>query len=369
LLPLALFGLFVLPWIVWKCFIRRRDGDRKKREAERKLRVALDAVDDSLSRSPSTVSSSVSIDDGQSAASTIGSLGTPLLFMDHKEISSDSPQRSKKRRGGAGGSEVVRSPSPNGLTHVPSMTIDFHFNDLGLKLKTSGATVLAGVTGRILHGRVTAVMGPSGAGKTTFLSTLSGKASYGVQTGEILINGKKEPLAKYRKITGFVPQEDIMHRMLTVKEILTYAAQARLPRETSAAAKGQRVNETIAALGLTDIRHSTIGDETTRGISGGQRKRVNIGMELVGQPTVLFLDEPTSGLDSTSSKEVCHCLRRVAESGLTIVTVIHQPRYEIFEMFHDVLLLGKGGRTVYLYVTCSNAIDLSCSLTYWFVMV
>jgi ABC-type multidrug transport system ATPase subunit len=96
------------------------------------------------------------------------------------------------------------------------------------------------------------------------------------------------------------------------------------------------------------IRDVQIGDEDIRGISGGQRKRVNVGMELVANPTVLFLDEPTSGLDSAGSKSLCQCLRSISELGLNIAAVIHQPRYEIFCMFHDVLLLGKGGKTVYL---------------------
>ena len=105
---------------------------------------------------------------------------------------------------------------------------------------------------------------------------------------------------------------------------------------------------TLDILGLHSIRHCIIGDETERGISGGQRKRVNIGLEMVADPTVLFLDEPTSGLDSTSSMEVCDALGKIASLGVTVVTVIHQPRYEIFTAFDDVLLLGKGGRTVYL---------------------
>jgi ABC-type multidrug transport system ATPase subunit len=122
--------------------------------------------------------------------------------------------------------------------------------------------------------------------------------------------------------------------------------------------KQEIVNTVIDVLGLHDIRHSIIGDATKRGISGGQRKRVNIGMELVSMPTVLFLDEPTSGLDSSSSQEVCDALRTVARLGLTVVTVIHQPRYEIFTQFDDVLLLGKGGRTVYLGPT-------NCALGYF----
>ena len=103
----------------------------------------------------------------------------------------------------------------------------------------------------------------------------------------------------------------------------------------------------IQVLGLVDIRHSLIGDEEVRGISGGQRKRVNIGIELVADPAILFLDEPTSGLDSTASKQVIQGVQRVARDGVTVAAVIHQPSYETFCMFDDLILLAKGGRTVY----------------------
>ena len=191
-------------------------------------------------------------------------------------------------------------------------------------------------------------MGPSGAGKSTFVTTLAGKAYYGDSTGVILINGKERPLNDFKKVVGFVPQEDIMMRDLTVKENIWFSAQTRLPSNWTTARKKRYRDATIEVLDLHDIRHSIIGDESNRGISGGQRKRVNIGIEMVADPLVLFLDEPTSGLDSTSSMEVCNALRKIADIGLTVVTVLHQPRYEIFCQFHDVLLLGKGGRAVYL---------------------
>eukprot|EP00004_Rigifila_ramosa_P017043 TRINITY_DN4105_c0_g1_i1.p1 TRINITY_DN4105_c0_g1~~TRINITY_DN4105_c0_g1_i1.p1 ORF type:complete len:1713 (+),score=349.96 TRINITY_DN4105_c0_g1_i1:412-5139(+) len=230
-----------------------------------------------------------------------------------------------------------------------SFTVEFQVENLGLKLKGSGHPVLQGVYGTIKASSVTAVMGPSGAGKTTFLTTLAGKAYYGEMTGKILVNGVEEKnLNRFKRVMGFVPQEDIMLRMMSVFEILMFSAATRLPSTWSHVKKEKFVWATMNVLGLTEIRHSLIGDEMKRGISGGQRKRVNIGMELVADPTILFLDEPTSGLDSTGSKEVCGALRRVAELGLTVVTVIHQPRYEIFTMFHEVLLLGKGGRTVYI---------------------
>ena len=226
--------------------------------------------------------------------------------------------------------------------------VDFEFENLGLKIKGTNKSVLDGVTGKIKSAHVTAVMGPSGAGKSTFVTTLAGKAYYGNPTGTIKINGVVRPLNDFKKVVGFVPQEDIMMRDLTVKENIWFSAQTRLPTNWTTKRKKRYRDATIQVLGLHDIRHSMIGDENTRGISGGQRKRVNIGLEMVADPLVLFLDEPTSGLDSTSSMEVCDALRKIADIGLTIVTVLHQPRYEIFCQFHDVLLLGKGGRAVYL---------------------
>ncbi|RMX47630.1 hypothetical protein pdam_00015147, partial [Pocillopora damicornis] len=147
----------------------------------------------------------------------------------------------------------------------------------------------------------------------------------------------------------FFLQEDIMHRSLTVKEVLIYQANLRLPSSISQEEKKRKVNEVLDLLDLARVKNTKIGDEESRGISGGQRKRVNIGMELVTDPTLLFLDEPTSGLDSTSSLMVVNTLKAVAEEKkLTIVCVIHQPRYEIFSKFHKVLFLAPGGQTVFL---------------------
>ncbi|CAB3987012.1 ABC transporter, ATPbinding domain containing [Paramuricea clavata] len=233
-----------------------------------------------------------------------------------------------------------------------SYTIDISFEDLGLALKSGenkGKIVLQGVTGHVRAGEVTAVMGPSGAGKTTFLNTLSGKAYYGDANGKILFNNNEvKGIKQFRSITGFVPQEDTMHRNLTVREVLYYQAKLRLPAGTDTRIIKDKIVQTLNILEIAHVADSLIGDEETRGISGGQRKRVNIGMELIADPTLLFLDEPTSGLDSTSSLSVLKSLRAVAEQGrLTVLCVIHQPRFEIFNMFHNILLLGPGGKTVY----------------------
>ena len=188
-------------------------------------------------------------------------------------------------------------PQPlGGLTFIKSkdFTIDFEFHDLTLTLKGSEQKqVVQGVTGSLRGGAVHAIMGPSGAGKTSFMTTLAGKAHYGTTTGVVLLNGKPESIRKYKKVVGFVPQEDIMHRTLSVSENLLFYAQLRLDVGVTSEQREELLVELLGVLGLTDVKDSLIGDEETRGISGGQRKRVNIGMELVASPTVLFLDEPT----------------------------------------------------------------------------
>ena len=244
--------------------------------------------------------------------------------------------------------------SPSTKKKEFAQTFDFKFEGLGLTL-SNGITIMKGVNGQIKHGKVTAVMGPSGAGKTTFLNLLSGKAAK--THGDIFIksttDGKFEletdGIYRYRKLCGFVPQEDTMHRNLRVHDNIFFSGSFRLPHEFTSEDVYRRTDEVIATLGLGAVQHSKIGDETTRGVSGGQRKRVNIGMEVVANPRVLFLDEPTSGLDSTSSQEVLIALKKFAtEEDMTIVTVIHQPRLEIYKLIDELLLLGRGGITVFI---------------------
>ena len=204
-------------------------------------------------------------------------------------------------------------------------------------------TILAGVSGRIAPGRVTAIMGPSGAGKTTFLSVLMGRKQKGSLAGGTLrINGVEGSLVDFRAITGFVPQNDVMLQELTVRENIAHSAYVRLGRGWARADIAIFIDAVIEVLGLTGC-----ADTLTSKISGGQRKRANIGIELASAPCAIFLDEPTSGLDSTAALQVCGTLRTIADLGLTVVAVIHQPREEIFQSFDDLLLLAPGGKTVY----------------------
>ncbi|XP_058204605.1 ABC transporter G family member 28-like isoform X2 [Rhododendron vialii] len=225
--------------------------------------------------------------------------------------------------------------------------IEVSFRDLTLTLKGNNKHLLRCVTGKIVPGRITAVMGPSGAGKTTFLSALVGKTVGCKMTGSILINGKNESICSYRKIIGFVPQDDIVHGNLTVEENLWFSARCRLSTNLPKADKVLIVERAIEELGLQAVRDSLVGTVEKRGISGGQRKRVNVGLELVMEPSLLILDEPTSGLDSSSSQLLLRALQREALVGVNICMVVHQPSYTLFKMFDDLILLAKGGLTVY----------------------
>ncbi|KAH7856036.1 hypothetical protein Vadar_031911 [Vaccinium darrowii] len=225
--------------------------------------------------------------------------------------------------------------------------IEVSFRDLTLTLKGKNKFLLRCVTGKIEPGRITAVMGPSGAGKTTFLSALVGKTVGCKMTGSILINGKNESIHSYRKIIGFVPQDDIVHGNLTVEENLLFSARCRLSANLLKEDKVLILERVIESLGLQAVRDSLVGTVEKRGISGGQRKRVNVGLELVIEPSLLILDEPTSGLDSSSSQLLLRALQREALVGVNICMVVHQPSYTLFKMFDDLVLLAKGGLTVY----------------------
>ncbi|KAJ7947844.1 ABC transporter G family-like protein [Quillaja saponaria] len=227
------------------------------------------------------------------------------------------------------------------------LTIEVAFKDLTLTLKGKRKHLLRCVTGKLFPGHVSAVMGPSGAGKTTFLSALTGKATGCTMSGLVLINGKVASISSYKKIIGFVPQDDIVHGNLTVEENLWFSARCRLPADLLKPEKVLVVERVIESLGLQAVRDSLVGTVEKRGISGGQRKRVNVGLEMVMEPSLLILDEPTSGLDSSSSQLLLRALRREALEGVNICMVVHQPSYTLFRMFDDLILLAKGGLTAY----------------------
>ncbi|KAI8908931.1 hypothetical protein EDD86DRAFT_191026 [Gorgonomyces haynaldii] len=207
--------------------------------------------------------------------------------------------------------------------------------------------VLEDVQGIVRPGQVMAIMGGSGAGKTTFLDILARKNKSGVASGDVLVNGKFMDYNDYRNIIGYVDQEDTLMDTLTVYETILYSALLRLPEKMSLEEKKQRVQDTMIELDILQIANRRIGSSGKRGLSGGEKRRVSIACELVTSPSILFLDEPTSGLDSFNAYNVIECLVGLArEFQRTVIFTIHQPRSNIYALFDQLVLLSKG-RAVY----------------------
>ncbi|KAJ6429719.1 hypothetical protein OIU84_021174 [Salix udensis] len=204
----------------------------------------------------------------------------------------------------------------------------------------STRTVLNGVSGIVRPGELLAMLGPSGSGKTTLLTALAGRLS-GKVSGTITYNDQPFSSSTKRK-TGFVTQDDVLYPHLTVLETLTYAALLRLPKKLTEEEKKEQAEWIITELGLSRCRHSVVGGPLFRGISGGERKRVSIGHEMLVNPSLLLLDEPTSGLDSTTSQRIVATLRGLARGGRTVITTIHQPSSRLYMMFDKVVVLSEG---------------------------
>lgn len=225
--------------------------------------------------------------------------------------------------------------------------------------------LLTGMTGQVNPGEVVAIMGGSGAGKTTLLNVLAGRIGAGTLSGDILVNGHRRSRRSWRKVAGYVEQDDILFKNLTVKETLTYAAKLRLPSNITLSEKEIKVDKLISELGLRNCQDTRIGDASNRGVSGGERKRVSIGVELITEPDILFLDEPTSGLDAFTAVNIISTVSNLAKNPArktTVMLTIHQPRTDILEMFDKIVILAAG-RTVF-FGTLNEALTFFAKLEY-----
>ncbi|KAI0839966.1 hypothetical protein F5Y06DRAFT_19342 [Hypoxylon sp. FL0890] len=218
--------------------------------------------------------------------------------------------------------------------------LSFAYSDLSFQPKGSTRPILQNVTGSIDRGSLTAVMGGSGAGKSTFVNVLMGKVTN--TGGAVMINNVPGKIKRYKKLIGYVPQDDIVLPELTVYENILHSARIRLPRAWKDVDIQAHVNSVIDCLELSHVRDSLVGSVGKPVISGGQRKRVSIGMELAAAPMAIFLDEPTSGLDATAASSIMRTLKAIARLGISVIVIIHQPRMEIFEMLDDLILLANG---------------------------
>lgn len=217
-----------------------------------------------------------------------------------------------------------------------SSRLDFE----NLIVTAESKVILKNVSGSASSGDLLAIMGPTGAGKTTLLNVLAGRTPY--DSGRITLNGS--PLNKIqRRRLGYVLQDDIFLSNLTLWETLYFTAMIRIPDRVPKQEKIEKIHKIVDSLGLKKCLHTAIGDIFNRGLSGGEKKRANIGCELLTDPDILLIDEPTSGLDSSTALSLMLQLKNYAtEYNKTIVATIHQPSSQIFHMFSSLLLLVDG---------------------------
>ncbi|KAI2788007.1 ABC multidrug transporter atrF [Penicillium oxalicum] len=224
----------------------------------------------------------------------------------------------------------------------------FTWKDLTYTVKTpSGDRVLLdNVYGWVKPGMLGALMGSSGAGKTTLLDVLAQRKTEGTIKGSIMVDGRPLPVS-FQRSAGYCEQLDVLEPFATVRESLEFSALLRQARDVPREEKLKYVDTIIDLLELHDIADTLVG-RTGAGLSVEQRKRVTIGVELVSKPSILiFLDEPTSGLDGQSAYNTVRFLRKLADVGQAVLVTIHQPSAQLFAEFDTLLLLAKGGKTVY----------------------
>jgi ABC-type multidrug transport system ATPase subunit/ABC-type multidrug transport system permease subunit len=232
---------------------------------------------------------------------------------------------------------------PSGSKDIVAVDLEWRDIKCTLRSKTSTKEILKGVSGNARSGEFLAIMGSSGAGKTTFLNIISGVTKTKgkvVVNGSVLANGQEISTINYLKYIGYVTQDDVLLDMLTVRESVMFAA--RLKTKGTESEKSKKVDLILEEIGLLKCQNTIIGNAAIKGVSGGEKKRTCIAIELITTPSILFLDEPTSGLDSFSALNVVELLNEQANKGRTVISTIHQPSSDIYIKFYKLLLLCDG---------------------------
>ncbi|KAG6759849.1 hypothetical protein POTOM_036342 [Populus tomentosa] len=245
-----------------------------------------------------------------------------------------------------------------GMMVLPFVPLTMTFNDVRYyvdtppEMKRHGfgekkLQLLSDITGAFKPGVLTALMGVSGAGKTTLMDVLSGRKTGGIIEGDIRIGGYPKVQQTFARISGYCEQNDIHSPQITVEESIVYSAWLRLPPEIDEQTKSRFVEEVIETIELHDIKFSLVGIPGRSGLSTEQRKRLTIAVELVSNPSIIFMDEPTSGLDSRAAAIVMRAVKNVVATGRTTVCTIHQPSIDVFEAFDELILMKRGGKIIY----------------------
>lgn len=258
--------------------------------------------------------------------------------MDQVNVTIDPPNGfdKVKKNSNKGGQNVCLS------FHDITYEVEVRLDEKPVCGKMGTKTILNSVSGVLPHG-LNAIMGPTGSGKTSLLDVLAKrKDPKGLKEGVVLVDDKAVG-DDFRLMSGYVVQDDVVMGTLTVRENLAFSANLRLSTdEYSNEERKEKVEHVVEQLGLQACANSLVGNEFLRGVSGGERKRVNIGMEMILDPPVLFLDEPTTGLDANTANSIVLLLYKLALGGRNIIMSIHQPRYSIFALFDRLVLLSKG---------------------------
>eukprot|EP00127_Corallochytrium_limacisporum_P000733 Clim_evm19s25 gene=Clim_evmTU19s25 len=244
----------------------------------------------------------------------------------------------------------IKTTTQNNKNNHQRQPVHLEWKDLVLEVdikpkdgsKPYARKILQGLTGSVRPGDSLVVMGPTGGGKTTFLDTLADKMASGRQSGTITFNG--QPRDKYfKRFAAYVMQFDSLKPELTVRETLEYAQNLTLdPDEFTDEEKETYLIKILRQLGLESAANERVGGGFFKGISAGQRKRLSIGVELMKMPSLVFLDEPTTGLDSATAYQVMKTIDGLAKSGLTVISTIHQPNPQMYDLFDKIMLLSQG---------------------------
>ncbi|KAI3830813.1 hypothetical protein MKW92_006041 [Papaver armeniacum] len=294
-----------------------------------------------------------------------------------EEMESTSPKKgSTSRRVGDGTEDIKRSISSASSSKrmdaineakgnkkrgmvLPFQPLSITFDnikysvDMPPEMKAEGVTedrleLLKGVSGAFRPGVLTALMGVSGAGKTTLMDVLAGRKTGGHIDGNIMISGYPKKQETFARISGYCEQNDIHSPHVTVYESIVYSAWLRLPKEVKPDIRKMFVEEVMELVELSSLRGALVGLPGVNGLSTEQRKRLTIAVELVANPSIIFMDEPTSGLDARAAAIVMRAVRNTVDTGRTVVCTIHQPSIDIFESFDELFLMKRGGQEIYV---------------------
>ncbi|XP_006652070.1 ABC transporter G family member 34-like [Oryza brachyantha] len=268
------------------------------------------------------------------------------------------------------GSEVLDSSlaTQRGMV-LPFTPLSLTFSDIKYsvdmpqEMKAHGVVedrleLLKGVSGSFRPGVLTALMGVSGAGKTTLMDVLAGRKTGGYIEGNITISGYPKKQETFARVSGYCEQNDIHSPQVTVHESLLFSAWLRLPKDVDSKTRKMFIEEVMDLVELKPLRDALVGLPGVNGLSTEQRKRLTIAVELVANPSIIFMDEPTSGLDARAAAIVMRTVRNTVNTGRTVVCTIHQPSIDIFEAFDELFLMKRGGEEIYVGPLGHNSSEL-----------